>query len=72
MGYFVWFGAMAGSNPVEVVCFPDTFEGSDYTSDYFMECDESDLAWDSTIVMDGYTMDQVSTVVANTEGGSCA
>jgi hypothetical protein len=36
-----------------------------------MECEESDLVWDDSIDMEGYTEDNVCTVVTNTEGGNC-
>ena len=45
----------------------------DLTSEVVMECAlDVDLDWDESIVMDGYTADDVCTVVVDTSGGSCA
>lgn len=39
---------------------------------YDQECDVPAYEWDSSINMDGYSTDQLCTVMVTTAGGNCA
>ncbi len=39
---------------------------------YDQECDIPENEWDASIQMDGYTADQLCTVLFTTDGGNCA